>query len=76
MNSNKTRTYFSVQTEKKTSISWEMVKRGCEVAQDLALLRNNTTDISRSSLERKAQELRMIETVLTYMGYYVSMFGG
>ncbi len=75
MNAHKTRTYFAVQSKDHRSIAWQMVKRGCELAQDLALLRNSTTNIKRSSIERKESKLRMLETTLTYMQYYVSIFG-
>lgn len=76
MNSQKTRTYFGVQTNDQSGISWQMVRRGCEIAQDLALLRRTAADVNRAEIERKESDLRMVETVLTYMQWYVSIFGG
>ncbi|HAA57833.1 MAG TPA: hypothetical protein DCE42_23910 [Myxococcales bacterium] len=76
MNAQKTRTYFGVQTEANNSVSWQLVKRGCELAEEVELLRNNTANVERSDIERKENELRLLETVLTYMQYYVSIYGG
>jgi hypothetical protein len=71
-NFHNTRTYFAVQTNDKQSISYNLVKRACRVANQVEVLRISGAD--RSDIERKEQELEMAETVLTIMQLYVSLF--
>lgn len=73
-NYHQTRSYFAVQNKEKNSIAWKMVKRGEELASELKVLRQIGAD--RPSIDNKEGELKSIETYLTIMQQYVSMFGG
>ena len=73
-NFHNTRTYFAVNTKDKLSISYQMVKRGCELGNQLSILRKSGAQ--RAYIERKQRDLEMIETVLTIMQYYVSLYQG
>lgn len=73
-NFHSTRTYFAVQTQDKNGISFRLAERGCNLANQLANLRNSGAE--RSFLERKQGELELVETVLTIMQFYTSLFQG
>lgn len=73
-NFHRTRTYFAVQSQDKKSIAFRMAKRGCELSTQLTSLRRSGAE--RSFIERKQNELELVETVLTIMQFYTSLFQG
>ena len=71
-----TREYFAVQSKDNNSIAWKMVVRAKELAGELELLRCCTPNVQRSEIERKEGELDLLETNLTIMKWYVSLYSG
>ena len=71
-----TREYFAVQSRDGRSISWRMVERAKALAGELELLRCCTPNVTRAEIERKEGELDMVETNLTIMKWYNSLFDG
>lgn len=69
-----TRTFFTVQTRDKQSISYRIAERGCQLASQLANLRNSGE--ARSYIEGKQNELELVETYITIMQFYTSLFQG
>lgn len=73
-NFHNTRTYFAVQTQDKLGISFRLAERGCNLANQLQSLRGSGAE--RSYVERKQNELELVETYLTIMQFYTSLFQG
>lgn len=70
------REYFVVQSKDNNSIAWKMVERAKQLAAELELLRCCTPNVQRSEIERKEGELDQVETNLTIMKWYVSLYSG
>lgn len=69
-----TREYIAVQTRDNQSIAWKMVERGRLLAAELQLLKCCTPNVSRAEIERKEGELELLETNLTLMQYFTSLY--
>ena len=68
-----TRNYFAVQNKERNSVSWVLVQRGTELAKKINVARLLG---DRSNIEYMENSLESIETTLTIMQLYVSIFGG
>jgi hypothetical protein len=73
-NFHNTRTYFAVKSKSGVSISHNIVQRACELGNQLAVLRKQGA--RRTFIERKQGELESLETMLTIMKLYTSLFSG
>lgn len=51
-----------------------MVERGRLLAAELQLLKCCTPNVSRAEIERKEGELELLETNLTLMQYFTSLY--
>lgn len=75
-NSAGTRTYFAVQTEDQKSISWRLIERGKALSDQLRELRaaQPTSAVNAARIAQLETDLRWIETVVTQMKKFVSVF--
>lgn len=73
-NSHQTRTYFALQPKNGMGISYKIVKRACELANEVVVL--GKAGAKRSDIERIQSRVESLETTLTIMHLYTTIFSG
>lgn len=69
-----TRTYFAMKSQDGTGITHRLVKRACELGNQLAVLKKSGA--ARSFIERKEGELENLETMTNLAQMYGRLFSG